>query len=281
VNELETRQFEAVGAKYYSGNRREGLRQLRELASTLTEPLDKGTLRFYEIRWLVDLGEVSEAGTLIADLKKMGAEAAVSPTDARCLDIGVTLLVMAWFAEANLLVEQGAKTDALTILEVLTSQFPQQLALPGLAVFRDEILALQGMLLGDLDRWQEALPLLESTVPSETWKGIVTYYLGRSYFETNDYIAAERKLREALGLELTPQWESRTHYVLGLTEYNLSNVVAARREFELCIKTGDPEYLRESKVWGWLEATARPTGACRGAPFPEEREQEPSKPKVN
>jgi tetratricopeptide (TPR) repeat protein len=149
---------------------------------------------------------------------------------------------MGWFAEAKLLVEQGDKRHALTILEVLTLPFPKQLALPGLVNNQQELPALQGMILGDLDRG-DARPFLQTADPPETWRGITEYYLGRCLYEVREYLSAERKLKEALEIGLPRQWEPRTHYVLGITEYRLSKMQDARHHFEHYAKTANPEDL--------------------------------------
>ena len=44
-----------------------------------------------------------------------------------------------------------------------------------------------------------------------------------------------------------------------LVEYHLSDMRAAKREFELSVKTADPAYLGED-IWGWLETTSRALG---------------------
>jgi len=81
----------------------------------------------------------------------------------------------------------------------------------------------------------------------------------RCYYEDKEYERARGKLAEALNLGLDTPTEGRAHYVLGLVEYHLSDMRAAKREFELSVKTADPAYLGEG-IWGWLEATSHALG---------------------
>ena len=78
-------------------------------------------------------------------------------------------------------------------------------------------------------------------------------------FESSEYERARCKLVEALNLGLDTATEGRAHYVLGLVEYYLSDMKAAKREFELSVKTADPKYLGE-QIWEWLEVTSRALG---------------------
>lgn len=259
MTEAEKRQFEEICAKYYSGGGAEALHELYQLIPTL-EPMDKAGVSFYEVIWLLELDEIRWSRERLHDLTKSTASLIASTADIDEPEEKTALAVMVRFAEAKLLEAEGCQFESLRALENLKRQFPKQLTTPGLQVIADEIQVLQGMTLGNLDRWKEALPLLQTAVSPEGWGGILAFYVGRCYYELGDYSSAECKLTEALEIGLTPKWEPPAHYVLGLTEYNLGKNEVARRHFELCAKTGDAECLAKTKIWEWLEATRRRTG---------------------
>lgn len=115
-------------------------------------------------------------------------------------------------------------------------------------------------MLGDAGRWTEARPLLESAVPPDAWKSVVSYYLGHCYYTLHDYERAKEQLVKAIGLDLGDQWLGRAHYVWGLVEYHLGNLPEAKRQLEFCIKTATPEYLATTKIWEWLEQICQSLG---------------------
>jgi tetratricopeptide (TPR) repeat protein len=263
MTEAESKLFDEAYARYAAGNRKEALQKLRELALSLREPADRGGLLYYEVLWLLELCELSEARSQLKALQEVVVSIADTPADVSDIDPLVSLNVMTRFAEARVLMDEGDKAGALGALASLTTKYPKQLSsLPDLY---GEVQLLQGILLGDADRWSDARTFLENASPPEGLSGILLYYLGHCYYALGEYSAAKAKLTAALQQGLSSRWVPRTHYILGLTEYHLSNTKKAKREFELCVETADPEYLGTTKVWKWLEATSREMGLNKEA----------------
>jgi tetratricopeptide (TPR) repeat protein len=132
--------------------------------------------------------------------------------------------------------------------------------IPGFTAISEEVQTYRGFLLADAGRWKEARAFLENASPPEAWKSVHCYYLGHCYYEFKEYERAKENLTEAISLGLTGHWQGRAHYVLGLVEYHLSDMRAAKSEFEECVKTAEPKYLGKTKIWDWLEATSRALG---------------------
>ncbi len=130
-----------------------------------------------------------------------------------------------------------------------------------------ELELLRGILLSDLGRWEDAQALLESarvfiesTQTPRIWTRIRTYYLGRCYYELKKYKCAKEQLTEALNCNLSRSWENQAHYTLGLVEYHLLNMKAAKHQFELCVRTADEKYTNFANLRAWLEATSKALG---------------------
>jgi tetratricopeptide (TPR) repeat protein len=164
---------------------------------------------------------------------------------------------MALFAELRVLLAEKNEAVALQVVEGLVAQYPKQLSNPDFKELSDEIAAYHGFLLADAGRWTEALALLEAqTFPLE-WRNVQCYFLGRCYFEFGDYERARKKLIEALDLGLIDHWASKAHFTLGATEYRLGNMSAAKKHFELYLKTAPADSLSRVEAWEWLEMTCR------------------------
>jgi tetratricopeptide (TPR) repeat protein len=83
----------------------------------------------------------------------------------------------------------------------------------------------------------------------------LNFYKARCYYELPDFEMAKSFLTEALNFELEAKWLVWTHYLLGRVYYHLSDFSSAKREFELCLKMADPDFVSTHKVFEWLEST--------------------------
>jgi tetratricopeptide (TPR) repeat protein len=265
MNEVDARRFNDVYSRFDAGDYAQALHGLRELAAGINDPWDKAELLYHEAIFLLEMGKVPEARQRVVGLDKALASLVKSPSDGDEFDVGTSLPVMARHADLKVTIKEGKTQEALRILEDLLTRYPKQLSLPQFQTMSEEVKTLRGLLLGDLGRWEEARPFLEEASPPEVWKSFHRYYLGQSYYELGKYQLAREKLGEALILGLPNSWTSRAHYLLGLVEYNLSEMKAAKREFELSVKTADTEdseksNLKMAKTWAYLEATSRALG---------------------
>ena len=261
MNEHDAYAFEEVCRTFEAGDDLEALQRLRELARRVEDQWDRAWLIYQEIRFLVDMHEASEARLRLGTLKKM-LDRLVNvnaPADSSELDPHVTLPMLAHHAEIRVTTEEGKETEALHLIEGFKSHYPKQLALPQFKALADEVATLYGFLLANAGRWREARRILEDVIPPEASRSQRAFYLGRCYYEEKSYEQAKIRLLEAISQGLDTAVEGRAHYVLGLVEYHLSEMNAAKQQFELAVKMADPTYLGD-EVWRWLETTSRALG---------------------
>ena len=268
MNPTEVRRFREVYSKYTSGNYLKALQGFQELANESTDPWDIAELHCHEVVCLVEMNaEIFAARQRLEDLKKEVASLIESPSDGYGHDWHTGLPVMAQYAEIRVVMGEEKTDEALRLLDGLESRYPKQLSIPEFRLLSQELGLLRGILLSDLGRWEEAqaplesaLAFIESTEIPKIWTRVRNYYLGRCYYELRKYQPAKQQLLEALNRNLSKSWENQAHYTLGLVEYHLSNMKAAKREFELCARTADEEYTDFANLWAWLEATSKALG---------------------
>jgi tetratricopeptide (TPR) repeat protein len=261
TSENEADAFDRIWRKFEANNVSQALQELRELTSRVDDPWDIAWLNCQEIRFLVDMHNTHEARQRLEDLKRKLASLVTfdSPSDSSELDPNVTLPMLARHAEIRVTTEEGREIEALQLIENFVACYPKQLSLPEYRALAEEVAILRGFLLANVGRWEAARAVLEDVAPPQAWKGQYCHYLGRCYYEAKEYERARSKLVEALNLGLDTLTEGRTHYVLGIVEYHLSDIKAAKHQFELSVKTANQAYLGEP-IWEWLEATSRALG---------------------
>jgi tetratricopeptide (TPR) repeat protein len=260
MNQTESQSLSDIYQKFEAGDHVDALQQLRELSTKLDDPWEKAALIYHQALFLLEMNRVPEARQQLEEFKKSLALLGESPSDGYQDDGSHNLAVMVRYTELKTLIAERKQPEALEVLEDLVSRYPKQLSLPGLSAISEELQTDHGFLLADAGRWKEAKPFLENASPPEAWKSVHCYYLGHCYYEFKEYERAKKRLTEAIGLGLTGHWQGRARYVLGLVEYHLSDMRAAKSQFEECVKTADPMYLGETKIWDWLEATSRALG---------------------
>jgi tetratricopeptide (TPR) repeat protein len=246
--------------QFEAGECAQAVNRLREFADRIDDPWTKAELLYYQVVFLAQMDDAVHARSCLDRLKRAVAlllpEAVLDTSDDTP---PANLAVMVRYAELKTLLAERNQVQALQALEDLVARYPAQLLGPASEILNDIDLH-HGFLLAADGRWKEAKPFLEKAQPPEAWKDVVYYYLGHCYFEFGEYERAKQKLIEALSLGLSGHWEGRAHYVLGLVEYHLGEMKAAKEQFELCVKTADPRYLGESRIWEWLEAVSRALG---------------------
>lgn len=265
MDERESQLFEEACHKRDAGRDADALQDLRALIRSVTDPADRAGLLYHEVLWLIDLEDASMAKERVEELKRLVATIAASSPDSSQIEASISLKVMSLFADAKVLLAENQEAKALPVLDALVSNYPKQLALPNFREILAEAQVDRGFILADQEKWGEARAALESVAPLEEQKSLTAYYLGHCYYMLKDYRTARDRLTEALRLGLSQKWEGRAHYMLGLTNYHFNRMEEAKDEFDLCVKTAEPEYLGTTKIWEWLEATSRALGLEREA----------------
>ncbi len=260
LSETDTKRFNRACSKFEAGEYSQALQELRDLAKGILEPMDKAALLYHETLFLEEMSRIPEARLSLEELKRIIAAIVESPSDREEFNVRATLSVMFQHAELRVTVAEGKEVEALALTEDLLSRYPKQLRIAECLTIFNEVKTLRGILLADVGRWAEARPFLEQATPPDAWSSHILYYLGHCYYEFQEYGRARDKLVEALNRGVPGRWQGMAHYVLGLVYYHLSDLKAAKCQFELCLKTADPTYLDKTNIWEWLEATSRGLG---------------------
>lgn len=232
------------------------------LAEDAADALDKAGATLYAADTLLVSGQleaarahVKAARSLIEELRQPD-----SPGNERFAAFELFLD----YEEANLLwLGGGAQEEALARFEEaikkhrLERPFQSRDATPNdlhARSFHEAIQIRRSFILCNLDRWREALPMLEEIKSPSEYKEGVAFYLGHCYVAAADYVGAEQKLTEALRLGGLPNWlEYRAHCDLGIAYYHLADYFKAKEEFEKSVQIADTASIKEYDLWRWLE----------------------------
>jgi tetratricopeptide (TPR) repeat protein len=93
-----------------------------------------------------------------------------------------------------------------------------------------------------LERNEEALPLLEEASSfqlEQSVQGDLHCHLGRCYHERSQYVQAKAHFERADALGVGEDWRAAFHYYFGYTLYELKDFQRAKRQFILCLQSGD------------------------------------------
>jgi tetratricopeptide (TPR) repeat protein len=260
MNPADTQRFDDAYKKYEVGNYSQALQDLRELAKDISNPWEKAEVHAHEVIFLLELDEITAARLRVDELNKMVRSLISEPVDGYEYDLEISLPVMARYLEIRVAAAEGRAYEALRQLDELVPRYPQQLSIPEFRDISRQLRTLRGFLLGDLGKWKDAEPLLESASPPDKWRSTHCYYLGRCEFELKKYRKAKEKFREAINLGLESPLENQAHYALGITEYYLSDMRAAKYQFEFCGKAADKRGIDMARLWEWLESTSMALG---------------------
>jgi tetratricopeptide (TPR) repeat protein len=113
-----------------------------------------------------------------------------------------------------------------------------------------------------LERNEEALPLLEEALSFQLEREVQSdlhCHLGRCYHERSQYPLAKEHFEHADALRVGEGWRSVFHYYFGYTLYELKDFQRAKRQFILCVQSGDST-LPEAMRYEMLAAASRKLG---------------------
>jgi tetratricopeptide (TPR) repeat protein len=242
-----------------AGKLREAVDEFVKLADTTEDRVDKAGILWSAATTsmaLQDFDLTRQQLKQVRILVPMLDNASPSDPDRRLFSLLVGVLT----EEADLAYVEGKKEEALIKLSHLLDRHGETLRS---SQFRDayrNVQVLRAYLLADHGSWTEALPILEEAQHWETRKDLISFYLGHCYLASGDYLRAEQKLAQAVTLSLPAPLDYKAHCELGTALFMLKDYARAKTEFKKCAETADPIYMKQCKVWKWLEKTCRALG---------------------
>lgn len=151
------------------------------------------------------------------------------------------------FMDASWHSNKGDFEPTLTILDRLLEHYRNEISEPQLRYLYEQVQVLRGIVLAELQRLADALPLLEQARSFdlvEEDKALLYFHLGSCYlFVTEDYQAAQQAFVEAEKVGLAENRQAGLHYYVGYAYYLLKDYANAKREFlkaEEYLKSGLP-----------------------------------------
>jgi tetratricopeptide (TPR) repeat protein len=232
-----------------AGKVEQALQELAALAEATPDPEAKATLLGNQSTCLMILGRLEEARERITEALQIAPRTQV--------------LLYLWEEDASLYWHEGQREKALEILERLHVEHGELLLAAEHRDLADRIRSARGMLLAELGRYQEALPLLEQSLNSESAaidnEGLLRE-LGLSYLQlgrrTDARRVLERLLREGTRTDLVAD----AHLYLGDVYFHQRAYAKAMTEFEWCLAHAGEHKIPTPYLYKWLAVTARALG---------------------
>jgi tetratricopeptide (TPR) repeat protein len=247
------------------GNYEEAVEQFSKVAEVTEDSIDRASILLNLAATLTELARFDEARTQIKRGQSLLLAATRASTDGSD-DLKIKDLEVCFeFQEAYICRAEGKYDEALSSLDALLAKYEKVLRLPEMRTNYELIQCRRALLLGDLGRCNEAIPMLEKT---KTFKedvidglrGEISFYLGSCYTNNAEWSKAETELSKSLRIGLRPNLEFRAHYRLGKAYHKLEDYAQAKLELEKCAQTADASYIKEARLWEWLESTCRHLG---------------------
>ena len=238
------------------GKLTEAFDEFIQLAEVTEDPIDRAGTLLYAAKTLKVLGQYQAAKSPLCAARALLVEHASSdaPTDERvgCLELYLD------FEDADLCWKLADQAEALAKFDAAFEKYSQRLRQPDFRAMLECIQACRAFILCDLDRWKEAMPILQLAQSFTVYREGIAFYLGHCYLSSHDYDKAEQHLTESIRLGgLPPTLQYRAHCELGMVHFLQQDFPQAKLHLETCAATADKSYLADGVIWKYLEATCR------------------------
>jgi tetratricopeptide (TPR) repeat protein len=157
--------------------------------------------------------------------------------------------------EAEVLVTESRIEAAIERLAATLARFKDEIQEPTRIGIYDEIQTRRAYFLTDLDQFAKAIPILEEAKHRRNDDTIFLFYLGHCYFRAKRWGEAQQKLERALSLGPRPRIAFQAHGTLGMVFYEAGDYQRAKEELETSASLAAPDYIKQAKIWKWLEYT--------------------------
>jgi tetratricopeptide (TPR) repeat protein len=248
------------------GNYVEAVEQFFKVAAITDDFVERAGILLNLAATLTELARFEEARTQIKAGQTLLLAARRAPPD-ESDDLGIKDLEIHFeFQEAYICRAEGKYEEALSKLDALLCKYDKVLRLPSMRSIYELIQCRRAFQLCDIGHWSKALPILEEAkifkeeVILDLLQAEISFYLGSCHFANNEFAKAEAELSKSLRIGLPPNLEFRAHLTLGMADHKLEDYAHAKLELEKAAQTADAAYIKEARLWVWLESTCRHLG---------------------
>jgi len=224
------------------------------------EPLKRAALLLEDAGRCQEQGRVEDAEKLIAEAKNL---AAGNPQ--ACAEIDLL--------HAISLLKANNREEGVRNLSEILAEYADWFKTPDSRDVYEMVQLQRAFSLVHLERNEEALPLLEEALSFQLERAAQSdlhCHLGRCYHERSQYSQAKEHFERADALGVGDDWRPAFHYYFGYTLYELKDFQRAKRQFILCLQSGDsgpPASMR----YAMLAETSRKVGEHSEARLYEEK----------
>jgi len=141
---------------------------------------------------------------------------------------------------------------ALSKIDAIRKDSYDALLLPENADLVEQLQISRGVVLVELHRYREALPLLEQAAKANLEDAMVLTYLGACYFDAKDFERSKECLLKALKLGVDHNYRHKIHFFLGSIYYAQGKFAWAKQEFEESLKQGQNQEFADKDVYDYL-----------------------------
>lgn len=231
----------------YSGKPDEALRGLNELEKKCTEPDEKVVLLLAASNCFVLLDRYDEA--------RQAIEKAFALVERHS-----RLYPRIAFKDAYIDIYLRNWKKALAKIDAILKESGETLQMPDNADVLEQVRSSQGIVLLELGRYREALPLLEEAVIARPVDGELLIYLGACYFNLRELDKSRNCFVSALKSELDANFRYKAHFFLGSVYYAQANFAWAKQEFEEALQQGEQRQLSGYNIYEYLRLTSQSLG---------------------
>jgi tetratricopeptide (TPR) repeat protein len=244
---MDTERLNRAIALRDSGRVEEALRELTDLAEAMQDPFEKASLILNQSTCLTIMGRFGLARALLREAVELSQRAEVRAA--------------AEFGDAVLLWHEGKREAAVGKLDQVLAEYGCVLRLPELRAMYENIQVKRGILLKELARFSEAVPVLEECLSFEIEKkGDIIHCLAICYMRTGEPARAQEKFLEALSIGTQRPYAVSAHYHLGIIYSRQGAGAKALQEFEWCIPHTEEAKISKEHLYGWLAKVSRDLG---------------------
>lgn len=195
----------------------------------LDEPLKRAASLFEDAERRQEQGRFEDAEKLIAEAKNL-----VAGNRQACAEIAL-------FRAISLL-KANKREEGLRNLTAILAEYADWFRNPDSRDVYEMVQLQRAFSLVHLERNEEALPLLQEASSFQLERDVQSdlhCHLGRCYHERSQYSLAKEHFERAGALGVGEDWRSVFHYYFGYTLYELKDFQRAKRQFILCVQSGD------------------------------------------